>query len=503
MENKKYDTIVIGGGIAGLSAAAYLANAGRKVAVFEQHYKPGGYYTSFTRKGIIFDISAHWTASPDNVNNALKELNVPTVNFTNHEPVGQYIGPDEGSNIILTRDLERFERSILDSYPNVDKNSLNKLVEESFNIQSELENIPSKSPELMSIFSKVLFGIQMPFKMRKILKYSKIPTEEFLESLFPGDELKGLRVALHSIAPIKNVSAIGILAFIGFALKGSAYGPEGGAQKIGDAFENAVKINGGEIYYSKTVKKIKIENKKVKGIILEDGSEFEAENVVSAIDAKTTFHKLIDPELVPYKFMDKLNSTIISDTFFIVSIATDLDPSNYGFDGTDVFINSSSDINEALGLNVPQKSSFHLNFPKYHSEDANPDIHGIQIVFPVTFDFEDHWKTGPNLERGDEYKEFKKEFANKLVKIVEKYIPELSKHILDMDIATPITMYRYTYNYHGAAVGWSYTDLKQWKQKNPFIKGLYQAGHWVGPSGIPGVIYSGKNVAELILKNYS
>jgi len=70
-----------------------------------------------------------------------------------------------------------------------------------------------------------------------------------------------------------------------------------------------------------------------------------------------------------------------------------------------------------------------------------------------------------------------------------------------MDIATPITMYRYTRNYHGAAVGWSYTDLKQWKQENPFIKGLYQAGHWVGPSGIPSVIYSGKNVSELILRN--
>ncbi len=58
IENKKYDTIVIGGGIAGLSSAAYLAKAGKKVAVFEQHNIPGGYYTSFTRNGVIFDISA-------------------------------------------------------------------------------------------------------------------------------------------------------------------------------------------------------------------------------------------------------------------------------------------------------------------------------------------------------------------------------------------------------------------------------------------------------------
>ncbi len=107
----------------------------------------------------------------------------------------------------------------------------------------------------------------------------------------------------------------------------------------------------------------------------------------------------------------------------------------------------------------------------------------------------------PELRRGDEYKEFKKVFASDLIKKLEANMPGISQHIIYLDIATPITMYRYTYNYHGAAVGWSYTDLKQWKQKIPFIQGLYQAGHWVGPSGVPSVAYSGRNAAELILKN--
>ena len=61
------DTIVIGGGIAGLSAAAHLAKAGKKVVLFEQHDKPGGYYTSFVRDGIIFDITAHWTVAHERV----------------------------------------------------------------------------------------------------------------------------------------------------------------------------------------------------------------------------------------------------------------------------------------------------------------------------------------------------------------------------------------------------------------------------------------------------
>lgn len=499
--DKKYDAIIIGGGIAGLSSAAYLAKAGKKVAVFEQHKIPGGYYTSFTRKGVIFDISAHWTASPDKANDTLKELNVRPLKFTQHEPVGHYVGPVEGSDIILTMDREKFENSILKIYPRVNKDSLNKLVEESLEIEKELGQVPSQSPELMSIFSKVLMGIQIPFKMRKILKYSKMPAEKFLESLFPGEELKGLRVSLFSIAPIKDISAIGMLAFIGFALKGRAYAPHGGAQKIADAFEEAVLTNGGNIFYSSPVKRIKIEDKKVRGVVLEDGNEFESENVVSAIDARTTFYKLMDPGLMPPKFKEKMDTTVVSDTYFIVSIAADIDPSEYGFDGSDVFINSSVDIGQAMTPNDPEQSSFHLNFPKYRSEGADHNVHGIQIVFPVTFDFENYWRAGPELKRGEEYNKFKKEFASRLIKRVEEYIPELSRHILYLDIATPITMHRYTCNHHGAAVGWSYTDLKQWKQRNSFIKGLYQAGHWVGPSGVPSVIYSGKNAAKLILRD--
>ncbi|MEN4018656.1 MAG: hypothetical protein PQ975_03680 [Methanobacterium sp.] len=43
-------------------------------------------------------------------------------------------------------------------------------------------------------------------------------------------------------------------------------------------------------------------------------------------------------------------------------------------------------------------------------------------------------------------------------------------------------------------------DLGKWKQRISFIKECYHAGHWVGPSGVPSVIYSCKNVLELIIK---
>lgn len=57
--SEEYDAIIIGAGIGGLVCGCYLAKAGMKVLICEQHHKPGGYCTSFKRKGFTFDAAAH------------------------------------------------------------------------------------------------------------------------------------------------------------------------------------------------------------------------------------------------------------------------------------------------------------------------------------------------------------------------------------------------------------------------------------------------------------
>jgi phytoene dehydrogenase-like protein len=69
------------------------------------------------------------------------------------------------------------------------------------------------------------------------------------------------------------------------------------------------------------------------------------------------------------------------------------------------------------------------------------------------------------------------EFAGRLVARAESYMPGLREHIVSLDIATPLTMYRYTLNDLGAPVGWSYTSTQRWQQRVSFIRSLYLAGH--------------------------
>jgi phytoene dehydrogenase-like protein len=171
-----------------------------------------------------------------------------------------------------------------------------------------------------------------------------------------------------------------------------------------------------------------------------------------------------------------------------------------GEEPVDMFVSSSFDLKVGLALNDPERSFFSIQFPKYHTLDGDPRLHGVQLVAPASFENRDNWQTGPELIRGEEYSKLKEAFVQKLLDRTEEHVPGLKEHIVSLDLATPVTMYRYTLNTAGAPVGWSYTSRRRWRQRIPFVKGLYGAGHWYGPSGIYNVTLSGKNAATLILR---
>jgi phytoene dehydrogenase-like protein len=497
---QKFDVIVIGGGIAGLSAAAHLARTGQAVVLLEQYDKPGGYYTSFVREGIIFDITAHWTVAHEQVNAMLAGLGASPLEFVHHPKIGQYFGPGASDPIRLVNDREQFEASILNTYPSAKKESIDRLVEISLKAEEEIRSVDPKSPELTALPEKALTIAQLPIRLRTVLKYSRVRSEDFLKSLFPGEDLGGLRAALYMLAPIKDFSAIGMLLYIAFALRGSAYMPKGGAFKAAEAFVGAATRAGVDIRYREKARSIRVEAGRVRGVTLENGENLEASAVVSAADIRQTFFEMLDPSLVPAAFRNRLESTPVSGTFVILSIVTDLNPDDYGFNHTDAFYTDTPDINAGLTPDDPEHSMISIQFPEFREEAVGRSLFGLQLVAPATFEYRDHWRTGPGYSAIDEYRTLKEDFAGRLVARAEKYMPGLSKHIIFMDIATPITMHRYTLNDLGAPVGWSYTSMQQWKQKVPFIEGLYLAGHWVGPSGIYNVAKSGANAAELILR---
>ncbi|MBN1320362.1 MAG: NAD(P)/FAD-dependent oxidoreductase [Thermoleophilia bacterium] len=515
-----WDAIVIGAGLAGLSCAAYLARAGRRVVVLEQHCRPGGLWTSFSRNGIIFDLSTHWVTDPRALNSMLDDLGCPPVEFVQLENLGRYVGPtgSAGSaspagatvparaaaepswDILVGSDAEAFKESVRSSFPTVDERVLEKLVQTALGFSRTVDSLPVYSAELSSLWTRLSATLSALPHALQLRRLSRTPAEEYFTQLFPGDELAGLRAALCCLAPISGIPAAGPLAILGIGLRGKAYSPKGGSQVLADAFAEAAVRRGAEIRYSQKVVSILTADRAVRGVALENGDELHAPAVVSAVDAKQTFYQLLGRDKVPESHKKALEAQPVSEPYGLISLVTTLDPGVAGFDGVDVFACSSTDVSSIFASKEPADCSFLLVFPRSTEPGADTSLRGVQVVVPAAWAWQEHWETWPTPERGAAYRALKEQWAAKILPRVQEYFPKLASHLVVVDISTPISFYRYTLNTEGAPVGWHYASRRRWKQRVRFMQGLYQAGHWVGPSGAVPVTRSGRWAAELVLR---
>ncbi len=126
-ENYDYDVIIIGAGISGLVCGCYLAKAGLKTLIVEKNAKPGGYCTSFTRKGFHFDACVHALCSLRReglLRKILTELGViDRMKFLRNNPSDIIITPDFKINIFheVDRTIEEFQRYFPEERGQIDK----------------------------------------------------------------------------------------------------------------------------------------------------------------------------------------------------------------------------------------------------------------------------------------------------------------------------------------------------------------------------------------------
>jgi phytoene dehydrogenase-like protein len=490
--------------------------------VLEQHNRPGGLWTSFSRRGAIFDLSTHWVTEPQTLNRMLEDLGSPPVNFVQLEHLGRYMGPPAapGSagtagtpppprtaaatplwDILVGPDAEAFKESVRASFPAVAEKGLTRLVSTAVDVSRLLDSLPVYSSELASIWTRLGANLSLLPRIPRLRRLGRMPAEQFFERLFPGDGLKGLRAALYTLAPIPGMPAMGPLAILGIGLRGRLYSPRGGTQVLADAFAQAALNNGAEIRYSQNVVSVLTNRRQVRGVVLADGTELHAPSVVSAGDAKRTFSRLLGSHRVPESYQKRLDGQPVSEPYCLISLVTTLDPATLGFDGTDVFVCPSVDVPRALESKEPEDCAFLLVFPQYVRPGNDPTLRSLQIVVPAGFSWQQHWNTSPTPERGPAYRALKQEFVGKIIARVQEYVPRLSSHLEVVDVSTPISFYRHTMNSEGAPVGWHYKSRRRWKQRVPFLRGLYQAGHWVGPSGALAVTRSGEWAAELVIRD--
>jgi all-trans-retinol 13,14-reductase len=471
----EYDTIIVGSGIGGLTCGALLSKRGYKVLVLEQHYQVGGYCTSFQRRGFIFtagveNVSGLWEKGANSY--LLKELGLKKEDlFVRNTP--RYIF--KGKEIDTPPNLEGFVKLLSEMFPDESKNispffnEAQKAYEECYK-DAEIYGTPLPGELIVKVFGGKKL-LDYPKEHPHFYNWTNKTYKQKLDEYFKNEDLKALLCAFSDhmgTKPERTLAGSALSPCVSFYLYGG-YFPKGGPQRFSDSLKKFIEEHGGKVLVKHTVDKILIEKGRVKGVKVGD-KIFISPVVVSDTNAKNMFLELVGEDNLDKEFVEYIKGLKMSPSCFMVFLGVDMDLSNYP---TPIM-----NLDDNYGIIISSNAAPSLA-PKGKAS--------ITIITLAGINYHDFPERGTK-----EYLQKKQELAEALIKKAEKVIPELSKHIIVQDAATPKTLERYTLMPEGAIYDFDQSiGTKRPCFKTP-IRGLYLAGAATFPGGgIEAVVISG------------
>jgi all-trans-retinol 13,14-reductase len=493
----KYDVIVIGAGIGGLTCGAFLAKEGKSVLVIEQHSRPGGCCASFQRKGFTFDAGCEYLTGAEKggiLYNVLEELGLKDeIKFRDVSPLNRFIGNNYN---IAPKSLETLIGELKSRYPG-DSERIEAFVQDCRAVNSETFALMGFCPDALNFTGKMNLAVKFMLQSPHMRKYSAKSYRQILVENFKEPEVRAI---LGSIIDWDTGWAANWPMLL-LGCRAFQY-PVGGMQALADLLARGVTRYSGELAFKTPATRILIERGRATGVELSDGRKIAACNVVSNADGRQTFMKLIGEQYLSPRLIKEYKETRLTDPVFLVSLGLDIDLKTTGFDGTTVVYNRSNNLEDIWGSDPEKCSLWILTHSLRDPSQAPQGMTTLQIMTLLPYQYQGYWKREADGSRGKEYAAMKEALADKLISACESIIPQLSQHIVCKDVATPLTFERYTLNSEGASHGWFPAPGAGMRSQKTPIKNLYQAGHWTFPGcGVSTVALSGKNASQLVIKN--
>ena len=487
MEQKSI--IIIGAGIAGLSAGCYGQMNGYRTQIFEMRYNPGGLCTSWKRKGYTIDGCIHWLvgSSPtDNFYRIWEELGVVQGRrMVDHDEFMRIEGAD-GKVFIVYTDVDHLEQHMKELAP-ADKKVIEEFIE-GIRACTHVDLPIEKAPELYGPMDglKLLFKM-LPF-LRVMRRWKKISVQDFAKRF--SDPF--LRQAFPLTFNLPDFPMMAMLMTLAWMHKKSAGYPEGGSLQFSRAIERRYFDLGGEIHYRSPVSKILVENDKAVGVRLAGGTEHRGEIIISAADGHATIFDMLEGKYINSKtreYYDKL--PIFSP---LVQVALGVARSFERLPHTIVFSPK-----ESVTIAGQEHKWVSVEIYNFDPTLAPPGKTVLKVIFDSNYDY---WK---RLRQDPErYKAEKEQIADQVITLLDQRFPGLAGQVEICDVATPMSWERYTGNWRASFEGWLITTKTfgmRMSKTLPGLKNFYMAGQWVElGGGVPAVAMSGRNVIQIICK---
>lgn len=490
---EKYDFIIIGAGMGGLSAANFLAKYNKKVLVLEKHSIPGGLVTSFSRVGVHFDLGIHGLYE-------LKE-NQAIPQFL------EYWGAPQIETVPLRGDMccyidgekyvfkngsmkEDFKREFPKNEADVER--LFSLME-TINTEMFSNSEAPEPPYDMNFLQLIKFGIKSKKQRPMFMKYGNKDVVKILNKFSNSEKLKSI---IFSHCPYPMV-------FMAFAYQWGVFGnneyPKKGMQAIPNAAVTSLNEMRGILKLNTEASEILVRDGRAYGVITKDGSEYRGK-VISNASPHYTYSLITTDEIYIKNMKQRIKNRKIFPSICALFMSVDC---SYDFGNVEcITIAGSNDYKKQPEEYSSYKAPIVINiYPKQHDDKYRP----LVALIPLTYSYENNWKIEEGNVRGDDYKELKKQVEGDIMTRIESHLgKKFTNALVHHELSTPITFERYTNSKNGSFMGWSVDEKeygKYMKQKTD-IKDLFLVGQWVFPGfGVAGVMASGYYLAKDILKN--
>ena len=482
----KRKVIIIGGGVAGLTAAIEAQKNGFDAILYEKHFMLGGLCTAWERKGLMIDGCIHWLTGVD-----------PKSYLYHHWQNLHAFSPDEvvindsfgtftynGTQLTLWSDIERTKNEFIRLSP-VDAKQIDWFCRTVQTIGSMRLSI-NEPMSLKSFPTLLKEGVELFPALPSFIHASKMTCED-LAKRFKHPAIKW--VMTHAQAGAGN--AFSFMFSYGSHVVRDAGLLKGGSLTLIRNMTNHFLDIGGEVYVNCGVKKIIIENRVARGVVLENGNEEDADYVIAACDPHVTFNKLLNKEYKIKSFaklIEKktLQYPTVACCQVTLSLPTELASKL-----------SNPQILHVKPFDVAGKTYEHINIHFYNFDEITFSRNG-RITATILLDQTDNdyafW-TNLKKEGSREYKEYKKELGDIVIQRILDVWPNFSNRIEIIDFATPLTYTRYTGAYNGAYMPFRFTTKGGMYNNSGRVKGLKRfivASQWMQiPGGLPLALASG------------
>ncbi len=504
--SRDVDAVIIGSGSGGLTAALALARAGKRVAVFERHDRPGGYSQSFSLEGFQFSPGIHYVGQlgpGERLRRIYEGLGVANdLTFLELDPDGYdrvFVG-DQRFDIPKGR--ERFRERLAERFP-----------EERRGIDGYFDVVTRLSDELVwahppkGLVDAALLPIRMPTTLRFGLRPLRRLLDHFVKDPFLRAIL-AIQSGDHGMAPSRAPAALhaGLQSYY---FEGACY-PRGGGHAIPDALAKGIERNGGQVLLGAEVERILVEGGRACGVRLADGEEVRADLVVSNADPGVTWGRLVEAQHQSARLRRRMARMRYSVSTLSLFLAVEMDLRAAGLDSGNVWYTQTPDVDAVYRMaELPDLSRlesvrgmfFNVTTLKDPSlrDDGLHTVEALTLATPKAFGA---WRDAKPGQRGPEYAALKEHLSERILDEVERFVPGFRDAVVFRSLGTPLTNMSILHATEGSIYG----TEKTLRNLGPFgfpvrthIEGLLQCGASTFAPGIHGVTTSGLAAAATAL----